>query len=177
MLALPGSSYLYQGEDLGLPEHTQLPDELRQDPVWVRSGHTERGRDGCRVPLPWVAADGRGPSYGFNNGELSWLPQPDSFARYALDVERGVEGSTYELYRTALRTRREHSLGAGDLRWVEAAGPEVLAFVNGDVLVIANLGAETAPRPEGAEILVSSGPLDPDGGVPTDTTVWLRVAT
>jgi alpha-glucosidase len=177
MLALPGSAYLFQGEELGLPEHTELPDELRQDPVWVRSGYTERGRDGCRVPLPWMAADGRGPSYGFNSGELSWLPQPESFARYALDVERGVEGSTYELYRTAIRTRREHTLGAGDLRWVEAAGPEVLAFVNGDVLVIANLDAEPAPLPEGAEVLVSSGPLSPDGAVPTDTTVWLRVAS
>jgi alpha-glucosidase len=143
----------------------------------VRSGYTVRGRDGCRVPLPWVAADGRGPSYGFNSGELSWLPQPESFARYALDVERGVEGSTYELYRTAIRTRREQALGAGDLRWVEAAGPEVLAFVNGDTLVIANLGAPAARLPEGAEVLVSSGPLSPDGTVPTDTTVWLRVAS
>ena len=176
MLALPGSSYLYQGEELGLPEDTQLPDEFRQDPVWTRTGHKHRGRDGCRVPLPWTAADGRGPSYGFNSGELSWLPQPESFARYALDVERGVDGSTYELYRTAIRTRREHGLGAGDLQWVEAAGPEVLAFANGDVLVIANLGAEPAPVPDSAELLVASGPLDRTGAVPTDTTVWLRVS-
>ena len=68
MLALPGSAYLYQGEELGLPEHTTLPDDVRQDPTWVRSGHTNRGRDGCRVPVPWTAADGRGPSYGFNDG-------------------------------------------------------------------------------------------------------------
>jgi alpha-glucosidase len=175
MLALPGSSYLYQGEELGLPEDTLLPDEFRQDPIWERSGHRHRGRDGCRIPLPWSAADGRGPSYGFNSGELSWLPQPESFARYALDVERGVEGSTYELYRSALATRREHRLGAGAMRWVEGAGPDVLSFVNGDVLVIANLAADPAPIPDEAELLAASGPLDGNNGVPTDTTVWLRI--
>src|SRR6185312_5066247 len=69
----------------GLPEHTELPDDVRQDPTWVRSKHTRRGRDGCRVPVPWEAADGRGPSYGFNDGAATWLPQPELFARYALD--------------------------------------------------------------------------------------------
>jgi alpha-glucosidase len=175
MLALPGSSYLYQGEELGLPEHTTLPDELRQDPAWIRSGHKHRGRDGCRVPLPWLAADGRGPSYGFNDGTASWLPQPEKFASYALDMQQGVEGSTYELYRAALRLRREHALGAGSLRWVEAAGPDVLSFVNGDVLVIANLSGAAVPVPDEAELILASGALAADGGLPTDTTVWLRL--
>ena len=110
MLALPGSAYLYQGEELGLPEHTTLPDEARQDPTWERSGHTERGRDGCRVPIPWEAD---APSYGFGPTDASWLPQPAVWAEYALDRQRGVPGSTYELYRTALRLRREHGLGRG----------------------------------------------------------------
>ncbi len=96
MLALPGSAYLYQGEELGLPEHTTLPDEARQDPTWVRSGHTQRGRDGCRVPIPWEAD---APSYGFGPTDASWLPQPALWAEYALDRQRGVPGSTYELYR------------------------------------------------------------------------------
>ena len=86
MLALPGSAYLYQGEELGLPEHTTLPDEVRQDPAWVRSGHTERGRDGCRVPIPWEAD---APSYGFGPADASWLPQPPIWAEYALDRQRG----------------------------------------------------------------------------------------
>src|SRR5690606_23427403 len=89
MLGLPGSAYLYQGEELGLPEHTTLDDAERQDPAWWRSGHTERGRDGCRVPLPWEAD---APAYGFSPTGRSWLSQPESFARYALDRQRGVEG-------------------------------------------------------------------------------------
>ena len=107
MLALPGSAYLYQGEELGLPEHTTLPDEARQDPTWVRCGHTERGRDGCRVPIPWEAD---APSYGFGPTDASWLPQPAVWAEYALDRQRGVPGSTYEMYRdgaaAAPRARR-----------------------------------------------------------------------
>jgi alpha-glucosidase len=176
MLALPGSAYLYQGEELGLPEHTTLPDGDRQDPTWARSGHVHRGRDGCRVPLPWAAADGRGPSYGFNSGTASWLPQPSAFARYALDVERGAEGSTYEMYRSALSLRRLLGLGIGELAWTSEPGDEVLTVSNGEVLVVANLGATAAALPADAELLLASGPLAPDGSLPTDTTVWLRVS-
>jgi len=95
MLGLPGSAYLYQGEELGLPEDVWLPDAARQDPTWLRSAHQARGRDGCRVPIPW-AADA--PSFGFGPTESSWLPQPDIWAQYALDRQHGVAGSTYELY-------------------------------------------------------------------------------
>ncbi|MET9299868.1 alpha-amylase family glycosyl hydrolase [Micromonospora aurantiaca] len=170
MLALPGSAYLYQGEELGLPEHTTLPDEARQDPTWKRSGHTERGRDGCRVPIPWEAD---APSYGFGPTDVSWLPQPPVWAEYALDRQRGVPGSTYELYRTALRLRREHELARGPLRFL-SSGDEVLTFTNGDLTVLTNFGADPAPLPAGAEVLVSSAPLDADA-VPTDVTVWFRV--
>ncbi|MDO3684064.1 glycoside hydrolase family 13 protein [Micromonospora sp. C28ISP2-4] len=169
MLALPGSAYLYQGEELGLPEHTTLPDEARQDPTWARSGHTERGRDGCRVPIPWEAD---APSYGFGPTDASWLPQPSTWAEYALDRQRGVPGSTYELYRTALRLRREHALARGPLRFL-TSGDEVLTFTNGDLTVLTNFGAAPAPLPAGAEVLVSSAPLDGDA-VPTDVTVWFR---
>jgi alpha-glucosidase len=175
MLALPGSAYLYQGEELGLPEHTTLPDEVRQDPTFARSGGRELGRDGCRVPLPWQHD---APSFGFGSSSASWLPQPASFARYALDVQRGVPGSTHELYRTAIRLRAEHRLGAGALAWDEPAPPDVLAFTNGPVQVVANLGAEPVPLPPGAEVLVASEPrLENAEGrvaVPTDVTVWFR---
>ncbi|WKU08560.1 glycoside hydrolase family 13 protein [Micromonospora sp. HUAS LYJ1] len=169
MLALPGSAYLYQGEELGLPEHTTLPDESRQDPTWERSGHTQRGRDGCRVPIPWEAD---APSYGFGPTDASWLPQPPLWAEYALDRQQGVPGSTYETYRTALRLRREHALGRGTLAWL-SSGDEVLSFRNGGLTVLTNFGATAVPPPAG-ELLHSSAPLDADGRVPTDVTVWVR---
>jgi len=131
MLALPGSAYLYQGEELGLPEHTTLPDDERQDPTWWRSEHTERGRDGCRVPLPWEA---EAPAYGFSPTGLSWLSQPESWARYALDRQRCVPGSTFEMYRAALGLRREYKLGTGSLAWVDGLSQDdaqsVVAFIN-----------------------------------------------
>ncbi|HKS99385.1 MAG TPA: glycoside hydrolase family 13 protein, partial [Rugosimonospora sp.] len=165
ILALPGAAYLYQGEELGLPEDIWLPDEAREDPTWLRSGHLVRGRDGCRVPLPWVAD---APSYGFGPGPASWLPQPAAWARYALDRQRGVPGSTYELYRQALRLRREWRLGAGSLAWVDL-GADVVAARNGDVLVVTNLGAEPVALPAGAQVRLASGPLTEDGAVPVDT--------
>jgi len=167
MLGLPGSAYLYQGEELGLPEHTTMPDSVRQDPAWERSGHAERGRDGCRVPLPWEAD---APSYGFGPTDASWLPQPATWAEYALDRQQGVAGSTWELYHAALGLRREHGLGSGSLTWQDA--PEgALTFRNGDVLVLTNFGAAEVELPPGARVLLSSEPLD-DGLVPTDVTVW-----
>ncbi|MFI7021901.1 glycoside hydrolase family 13 protein [Micromonospora sp. NPDC049900] len=171
MLALPGSAYLYQGEELGLPEHTSLPDEARQDPTWERSGHTQRGRDGCRVPIPWEAD---APSYGFGPTDASWLPQPPVWAEYARDRQRDVPGSTYEMYRTALRLRRTHGLGRGTLEWL-SSGDDVLTFRNGDLVVSTNFGPQAVPVP-GGEVLHSSAPLNDDGSLPTDVTVWLRSA-
>jgi len=171
MLALPGAAYLYQGEELGLPDHTMLPDEARHDPTWVRSGHTSRGRDGCRVPIPWV---GGGPSYGFGPGERSWLPQPESWERFALAGQRGVVGSPYEMYREAVRLRRAHALGLGSVEWSVDGGPETVTFRNGDVVVVANLGAEPVELPPGARVLLASERLDDAGRVPTDVTVWAQ---
>jgi len=180
MLALPGSAYLYQGEELGLPEHTALDDDLRQDPAWWRSGHNERGRDGCRVPLPWAKDE---PGFGFSATGRTWLPQPGSWAAYALDAQQGVAGSTYETYRTALALRADLGLGTGSLAWTqelaEIDAESVLAFVNSGVLVLANLGSEPVPVPDGARVLHTSGVLDVARGVtlvPCDTTVWLRPA-
>src|SRR5665647_877185 len=165
MLGLPGSAYLYQGEELGLPEHTTLDDDLRQDPTWSRSAHTERGRDGCRVPLPW-AKDEAG--FGFSPTGATWLPQPASWAAYALDAQQGVAGSTYETYRNALRLRGELELGTGSLAWVDGLlqvdRESVLAFVNRDVLVLANLGSDPVALPDGAQVLHTSAALDASNG-------------
>ncbi len=175
MLALPGSAYLYQGEELGLPEHTTLPGDVRQDPSWFRTAGEDIGRDGCRVPVPWEAD---APSFGFGTTADTWLPQPAVYGQLARDRQEGVEGSTLELYKLALRLRHEHALGRGDsLDWFEdLCGEQSLGLRRGDVLVLVNFDGDPLQVPAGAEVLLSSGPLDPDGRVPTDTTVWLRTS-
>lgn len=168
MLALPGGAYLYQGEELGLPEHTRMPDADRQDPTYARTDHAIRGRDGCRVPMPWTSGE---PANGFNDtGEL-WLPQPQAYAALAVNQQIGVDGSTLELYRTLLRLRREHQLGAGSLRWVDA-GVDALGFDSGPVRSITNFGDRPLELPTNWQVVAVSGRLD-QGCLPTDTTVWL----
>ena len=168
-LALPGSAYLYQGEELGLPEHTSLDDELRQDPTYRRTQGEELGRDGCRIPLPWAADE---PAFGFSPTGATWLPQPAEFAPLALDRQRDVPGSTYELYREALGLRREHALGTGGLAWLDGYPDEVVAFTDRDVLVVANLGAAPVAAPAGARVLLASTDVPDESTVPPDTTVW-----
>lgn len=168
MLALPGAAYLYQGEELGLPDNTLIPDSARQDPGFFVSDGAYAGRDGCRVPIPWT---GSGPSFGFNETGQLWLPQPEEYGKLAVDQQVGIQGSTLEFYRKALRLRRDLALGGGSLSWVPS--PEnVLAFENQSVLVIANMGQSPFPLPAGADILlassedaISDGLLDPDHAV------------
>ncbi|KUM86248.1 MULTISPECIES: glycoside hydrolase family 13 protein [Streptomyces] len=167
MLALPGSSYVYQGEELGLPEVAELPFEVLQDPIWEQTGRVRKGRDGCRVPLPWTRS---GPSYGFGAGG-SWLPQPQWFAEYAVEAQDGVEGSTLELYRTALRLRRKLLQGE-ELTWADAGPAGVLDFARHEGWrCVANLSGTAVPLPAG-EVLLSSSPLQ-DGLLGPDTTAWL----
>ncbi|WP_171148047.1 glycoside hydrolase family 13 protein [Streptomyces sp. S3(2020)] len=167
MLALPGSSYVYQGEELGLPEVADLPVEVLQDPVWEQTGRVRKGRDGCRVPLPWTRT---GPSYGFGAGG-SWLPQPESFAQYAVEAQDGSAGSTLELYRTALKLRRKLLEGEA-LTWSDGAADGVLDFVRHDGWrCVANLSPAAVALPPG-EVLIASGPSQ-DGLLAPDTTVWL----
>ncbi|GAB3396875.1 glycoside hydrolase family 13 protein [Humibacter soli] len=168
MLALPGSAYLYQGEELGLPEVIDLPDSARQDPTWFRTNGERYGRDGCRVPLPWTAD---GPAYGFNDTGASWLPQPDEWAGLARDVEESDPLSTLSLYRRLLSEREARALGAGELEWVDGLGDDVVAFRNGDVTVVANLGTASVPLPAG-KVIVSSEPLS-GSELPADTAAWL----
>ncbi|GAB3171143.1 glycoside hydrolase family 13 protein [Myceligenerans halotolerans] len=176
MLGLPGSAYLYQGEELGLPDHTTLPDDVRQDPAFFRTQGAETGRDGCRIPLPWEADR---PGLGFGSSEATWLPQPGSYRALAADQQYGVDGSTFEMYRAALGVRRAERLGQGGLAWVAGYehAKDVVALRVADVVVLTNLGKTPVALPGDAEVLIASGPLatSPEGtGLPTDTTVWLR---
>ncbi|MBO0983848.1 glycoside hydrolase family 13 protein [Rathayibacter sp. SD072] len=171
MLALPGSAYVYQGEELGLPEAIHLPDESRQDPTWFRTKGERYGRDGCRVPLPWEA---EAPAYGFSPSGDSWLPQPGDWAPLARDAQRGVEGSTYELYRALLAERRASRLGEGTIEWLGGWPEEVVAFRTGSLTVIANTGAEPVDLPAGAVVLASEALAE--RVLPGDTTVWLRTS-
>jgi alpha-glucosidase len=168
MLALPGSAYLYQGEELGLQEVTEIPDADRQDPAFFRDRGVQIGRDGCRVPLPWKV---EGTSFGFGEAG-SHLPQPDWFSQYAVEAQEGTQGSTLELYRAALKLRRELQT-AEDLEWVENGNPDVLHFRRpGGWQVVANFGGAAVELPEGA-VLVSSSPLE-EGSLPANSTAWLR---
>jgi alpha-glucosidase len=179
MLALPGAAYLYQGEELGLPEHTTLPDELRQDPAYRRTGGRQTGRDGCRVPLPW---ESDAPGLGFGPSGRSWLPQPTHYREYAVDRQQGVAGSTLELYRTLLALRREHRLGLGRLTWDEGRSrSRALAFTTEaadcePVTVVANFGRRPVRLPRGARVLAASAPLEATGSLGTDAAVWLAPA-
>ncbi|MER7720455.1 alpha-amylase family glycosyl hydrolase [Streptomyces flaveolus] len=167
MLALPGSAYVYQGEELGLPEVADLPTEVLQDPIWEQTGHVRKGRDGCRVPLPWTTS---GPSYGFGAG-AAWLPQPTGFAEYSVQAQDGVAGSTLELYRTALRLRRK-LLDGESLTWADDVPPGVLQFDRSDGWrCVTNLSEAPVDLPAG-EVVLTSVPLE-DGRLGPDTTAWL----
>jgi alpha-glucosidase len=172
MLALPGCAYLYQGEELGLEEVEDLPDDLLQDPAWLRSGHTVRGRDGCRVPLPWSDT---APPFGFGPpGSMPWLPQPAGWRDRTVEAQTGDPGSFLELYRAALRLRREHlGFRGSGMAWLDA--PEtVLRFDRpGGLETIINLGSEAIELPSGRPVLLASERLHDGGLLPPDTAVWL----
>ena len=169
MLALPGGAYVYQGQELGLPEVLDLPEDALQDPVWERSGRTRRGRDGCRVPLPWTID---GPSYGFGS-DGSWLPQPDGWGALSVEAAEADPGSMLHLYRTALRMRRDIP-AAEPVDWIQVDNPDVLAFRRGTGFVcVVNLGAQPVALPDHRQVLLLSGELTEDGMLPTDTTAWL----
>ncbi len=169
MLALPGSSFLYQGEELGLLEVIDIPDELREDPTFHRTQGERYGRDGCRVPIPWEADK---PGFGFSANGKSWLPQPEWFAEFARDQQEGVEGSTLELYKQLLRLRKAHELGTGSVQWVESSAEGVLSFRNGQVTVATHFGQTPTALPEGRVIASSVFPVPPQ--LEPDHTVWVE---
>jgi alpha-glucosidase len=169
MLALPGASYLYAGEELGL-EEVDVPPEARQDPTWHRGGG--KFRDGCRVPLPW---EGSQPPYAFGPGAgQPWLPQPLDWEELTVAAQEDQPGSTLEFYRAALAARRTVLKGSPPDVGVlspPSLGDDVLAFVRGDVTVVLNAGSTAVPLPPG-EVVIASGPVSDE--LPADTAVWLR---
>ena len=169
--ALPGSMYIYQGDELGLPE-VELPREVIEDPMHFRSGGVDPGRDGCRVPLPWGGSE---PPYGFGTDAAhdTWLPQPTDWAPYTVAAEEADPDSTLHLYRAAIAARRANAdLGDDRLEWLEL-GADVLAFRRGErTASLTNLGSVPIPLPAHRGVLLSSAPLE-DGALPPDTTVWI----
>ncbi|MBP2411433.1 alpha-glucosidase [Arthrobacter stackebrandtii] len=170
MLGLPGSAYLYQGEELGLHEVAEISDADRQDPTFFRNTGVEIGRDGCRVPLPWTA---EGTSFGFGDAPAH-LPQPAWFGASAADVQDGEDGSTLNFYRRALALRRELQTAEG-LDWISTGNPDVLHFSrpNGWA-VVANFGGTAVDLPQGMPV-ISSAPLE-DGKLPANAAAWLLPA-
>jgi alpha-glucosidase len=172
--ALPGSLYVYQGDELGLPEAEDIPAELRQDPMYFRSDGVDPGRDGCRVPMPW---SGTKPPYGFTPAGAKsepWLPQPKNWAALTVQAEVADSGSMLSLYRTALSIRRSHpALGDGTMTWIDSA-PDVLGFSRGLGFVsVTNLSGVPVELPSYTRLLLTSTPLE-GGLLPTDSTAWLR---
>ncbi len=175
-MALPGSMYVYQGEELGLPEVEDVPPERRRDPMWLRSGGTDPGRDGCRVPIPW---SGDRPPHGFSpdGAERPWLDQPDDWAPLTVAAQADDPTSMLSLYRNGLRIRRSRPWGAGSFRWLGALGTffgvASLSFARGDAFAcVVNFGPEPVALPAGAVVLIASNALE-GGALPQDTTVWL----
>ncbi len=169
MLALPGTVFIYNGEELGLPDVLDLPDEVLQDPTWTRSGHTERGRDKCRVPLPW---SGDSPPFGFSTSADTWLPMPAEWAGLTVEKQSADPDSTLSFFARALELRRSRGEFSGDdVEWLQAS-KDSLAFRRGGGLTCAlNAGDEAMTLPAG-EIILSSAPLV-DGKLPPDATAWL----
>ncbi len=174
MFALPGSAYVYQGDELGLWEVEDLPAEARQDPTWFRSNQEEIGRDGCRVPIPW---SGTAPPFGFSPegaATAPWLPQPADFADVTVAAQDGDPGSMLALYRAALRLRRElPALGAGTLTWRDAPEGVLVFDREPGFTCVLNLSGAPVALPGGATVLLASGPLT-RGELPGDTAAWLQ---
>jgi alpha-glucosidase len=179
LLALPGCAYLYQGEELGL-EEVELPDEALVDPVWERSDHTERGRDGARVPLPWAGPE---PPFGFSppGAEPPWLPMPAAWAGATVADQRDDERSIWTLYRDALAIRRTEGAFAGPLvEWADAPADVLFFRRRGDdglpLWCVVNVGCATVTLDVPGRVRLASGPVTrTDGGtlvLPPDTAAW-----
>jgi len=173
-LALPGGAYVYQGDELGLPEVEDLPEDVLDDPTWERSGHTVRGRDVCWVPIPWSGSE---PPFGFGPGtKQPWLPQPANWANLTAEAQSGDPDSHLNLYKAALRIRHDHpALGDGRLAWDQDVSDDVLSFTRDPGFrCVVNLSDAPVALLAHDEVLLSSEPLA-GGELPVDATVWLAV--
>jgi alpha-glucosidase len=168
---LPGTAYIYQGEELGLEEIEDIADELRQDPTWVQSGFTDVGRDGCRVPLPW---SGSVVPYGFSPDDAvadPWLPQPPHWGEHGVATQEHDQASFLNLYRAALALRPRLWVGGPTPRWLPTP-PGVLAFARGGAQCWVNTGAKAVGLPPQAQVVLASA-LFEGPALPPDTAVWL----
>lgn len=186
---LPGSLYLYLGEELGLPEVLDLADAARQDPIWTRTEGREIGRDGCRVPLPWT--DDPTSAFGFSSPVSTsgtrvlappWLPQPADWGRYCAAAQEGDPASMLHLYRKVLGARRRLDQNL-PLEWVDHLHPEVVAYRRGSLLVMLNVGVDTIDRIDriehssGRKMQLSSRIGHEDANeLPGNTCCWFTVA-
>jgi alpha-glucosidase len=176
-LALPGGTYLYQGEELAVPEVRDIPENRLTDPRWKMSSYKDRGRDGCRVPIPWKTSPHG--AFGFSSRDSltpdeAWLPASSWWGQYSAESQENDPNSTLNIYRRALAVRKnEAGLGDGPMEWINTR-KDVVAFSRpGNFACYINFGADYQ-LPAGSEVLVASGPLK-DGLLPTDTAVWVRV--
>jgi alpha-glucosidase len=172
MLALPGAAYLYQGDELALPEVLDLPEQVRQDPIWVRSGGSELGRDGCRVPMPWTSQPTR---FGFTDAPSAWLPQPALFGSLSVEAQEQRPWSALEVVRRAVRARKDLFTG-DDVTWLDEPGDDVVAFRRGGTVCVLNTSTRELALPDDwGTVRVSSAPIS--GRIlPTDACAWLSVA-
>jgi alpha-glucosidase len=168
-LALPGAVYLYNGDELGLPNVDDLPDAVLQDPVWERSGRTRRGRDGCRIPMPW---SGERPPFGFSSATDTWLPMPAAWRDLTVEAEDADPHSMLSLYRTALQLRGTSPAFGGDsLQWLHGPADCLVFRRPGGLVCLVNLSDAAVPLPEGRVLLASADVSA--GSVPVDAAVWL----
>jgi alpha-glucosidase len=167
MLALPGAVFIYNGEELGLP-NVELPDDVLQDPVWERSRHTERGRDGCRVPMPW---HGQTPPFGFSVNPDTWLPIPPEWSELTVEKQLDSPDSTLTFFRSALESRRGRPEFDGVLEWLDSS-PETLTFrLAGGLVCALNTGSRSTALPGGEPLLASDALVD--GKLPPNAAAWL----
>lgn len=168
-LALPGSAYIFQGEELGLPEVVDLTAGDLRDPIFRNTLGARRGRDGCRVPLPW---SGDNAPFGHVTASGTWLPQPDYFRDYTVESEDTDDDSTLNLYRRALLLRKAIPGSAAAFTWLDA-GPGVIAFKRGSFLCVTNMTGETIPLPFTAAPTLTSNVSEPETLAPDATAWWL----
>lgn len=168
MLALPGAVFLYNGEELGLP-NVDLPDEALRDPVWERSGHTRRGRDACRVPMPW---DGEAPPFGFSDTSDTWLPLPPEWSALTVEKQLADAGSTLSFFRRAIELRSNHATFDGrTIEWLDSPADTLAFRRSGGLLCVLNAGAQPIALPDGDLLLASDEVVD--GQLPADAAAWL----
>lgn len=178
MLALPGAVFLYQGEELGLPEVLDIPVERLQDPIWKMSGNKDRGRDGCRVPLPWkISEDG---AFGFSANssitpDQAWLPQPGNWGNFAAEGQANSTDSMLHLYQKALHIRKTHpSLTSSFFCWIDSGNDAFIFARTGDESFVCLMTFEHGDTvPSDYEVLLSSQKIV-SGQIPPHTTVWLE---